>query len=305
MVDGDVINFITGARVTQQQSTNFTTGNGVTQNRAFSFVTFNPNIVSEDYIYGGSIYGDTIIEIPDFDLVVQPFSTTTSFSPVSLVSGAIMVIEPFGVSNNFSNLTFFNTITDTIEAFNTTTDFSDVTFSNVIPFTLQPFTTATEFSTVTFEDDIDFNLIAQPFGTGVTFTQIRFEGLTSQLISARQDITQVLNEIGDIITYRAISKVFDDVGQLREQTTQDYTIKALFTQGDNKTKSNNEYGDYIGGTQNVNVGFEIQGYGLPKVKDIIIDPMGQRWEIIEVKTSRLYGGVWDNTCIIQRYDITQ
>jgi len=232
---------------------------------------------------------------------LQPLTLSLSLQDISFSSADILNLSPLQFNSSLQDITFKNVIKEDLDTLTFNQELQDVEIKNVIQFTLDPLEFNLELLNVAFPlPDVE-TLELEPLVFNLGLNDIRFELVTSPLLdSARNDIQQVLEEIGEPITYRRYVKTFDDVGQLKEVTTTDYSTLALFEDGDDKNKETNQYGEFIAGTQNVNLAYQITNGVIPKVRDILIDLNGVKWEIIQVKPSRLYGAVWDNNVTVQR-----
>lgn len=233
---------------------------------------------------------------------LQPITFSLGLQDIQFTTADILNLTPLQFNSSLQDITFKNTIKEDLDTLTFNTNLQDVEIKNTIQFTLDPLQFNLNLLNVSLPEPQIETLELEPLVFNLGLNDIRFQLVTSPLLdSARNDIQQVLEEIGEPITYRRINKEFDDVGQLKEVTTTDYQTLALFEDGDDKNKETNQYGEFIAGTQNVNIAYQVSEGVYPKAKDIIIDVNSVEWEIVKVRPQRLYqGGVWDNNIVVQR-----
>lgn len=132
--------------------------------------------------------------------------------------------------------------------------------------------------------------------------------LTPDLIQAREDIKQIIEEQGESVTLYKLTRTYDDVGQIQQRVENSFIIKGLFDIGDVNNFSNQAYGETITGEQSINLLHEyiINNQTIrASVGDYIEDRTGNRWRITRIENLHIFGGVFHIDCKLQKVNNEQ
>lgn len=136
--------------------------------------------------------------------------------------------------------------------------------------------------------------------------------IENDLITFRNDVLQIINEVGQDIIYTQKTVVFDDAGQLSSETSQTVNTRIIINSGDEMIRTNSDLGERVEGEQNINIPyliFEHDGSNFltdgnsytPKINDLIqIKSTDIIFKIKRIEAVRVFNGVVDYNCVVRR-----
>jgi hypothetical protein len=132
------------------------------------------------------------------------------------------------------------------------------------------------------------------------------EEVFTELTNALADIEEIYNEVGETVFYQVNTFSFNDGGKLSDFTNKQYPIKAMFTFATNYQKEIGDIGEYASGNKVVKLlpQYTINSTTVitPKLNDYVITEQGEKWEIIKIDDVRMFGGVIELFCEVQKRD---
>ena len=123
------------------------------------------------------------------------------------------------------------------------------------------------------------------------------------LENSRKDFIQVIDEAGEEMIYRKLKKEYYDDGKIKGTSVKEYVIKGLL-EDDIMERVNDNSGEHIEGETKINLPYKIISGGeefYPRINDEIqIKETNIKYRIKSIQSMRLFGGVVDNDCKVER-----